>query len=116
MKMPISVKHVQINKANNMINIVIAAASIVVAFSLFSAKALVGQSSYQHRVIAEKNKASAQLKANVTAANNLKTQYDVFEQANPNIIGGQGGSNPGEGPTDGDNSRIVLDALPSQWL
>jgi hypothetical protein len=115
MKLPISVKHMQIDKANNMINIVVAASSLIITFSFMSTKALMSQSSYQHKAIAQKNKAAAELKANVSAANTLKTQYDVFEQANPNIIGGQGGNNPGDGPTDGDNARIVLDALPSQY-
>jgi hypothetical protein len=115
MKMHVSVKHVQINKANNMMNIVVAVASFVIIFSLISAKALLSQSSYQHKAISQKNKAVKQLKANVSAANTLKNQYDVFEQANPNIIGGIGGSTPGEGPSDGDNARIVLDALPSQY-
>jgi hypothetical protein len=115
MKVPISVKHVEINKANNLINIVVGVATIVIVFSLMSAKALVSQSSYQHKAISEKNKAAKQLKANVSAANTLKNQYDVFESANPNIIGGQGGDNTGDGPSDGDNARIVLDALPSQY-
>lgn len=110
-----SIKHVQIDKARNNMLIVVAIASIVTAFSLLSAKALLSQSSYQHKVLKEKNKAIKQLKTNINAADTLKSQYDVFEAQDPNIIGGQGGTNPGNGPNDGDNARIVLDALPSQY-
>ncbi len=113
--MKISVKHIEIGKTNNFIMLVAAIASIITIFSLISAKALVSQSAYQRKVLAEKSKAVKQLKDNVNAANTLKSQYDVFESGNPNIIGGQGGSNPGNGPSDGDNARIVLDALPSQY-
>jgi acetolactate synthase regulatory subunit len=115
MNLHASIKHTQINKANNMMNIVIAFAAVVITFSLISTKALLSQSSYQHKALGEKNKAVKQLQENVTAANSLKTQYDVFEQANPNMIGGKGGEDPGDGPKDGDNARIVLDALPSSY-
>jgi hypothetical protein len=132
-----SVKHVQINKANNMMLIVAAAASIITAFSLLSAKALLSESAYQHKVLKQKNQAVKQLKDNLNAAKELKNQYDVFEKANPNIIGGVGGetiasalgagSSLGQnigtsngnpivlGPQDGDNAKVVLDALPSQY-
>jgi hypothetical protein len=111
-----SVKHVQINKANNTMLAIAAAAAVVTVFSLLSAKALLSQSSYQHRVLKEKNKAVKQLQENVDAAKALKTQFDIFEAGNPNIIGGLGGVNAGfTGPSDGDNARIVLDALPGQY-
>jgi hypothetical protein len=95
--------------------IVVAISSVVAVFSLMSAKALLSQSSYQHKVLSEKNKAIQQLKDNVDAANKLKTQYDIFAKQDPNIIGGSGGENAGTGAKDGDNARIVLDALPSQY-
>jgi hypothetical protein len=139
MKLPFktSIKHVQIDKARNTMLIVVGVASFITAFSLLSAKTLLGQSSYQHKVLKEKNKAVKQLKDDIGAANALKNQYDVFEKANPNIIGGVGGesiaaaigagssgdqntvTNNGQpivlGPQDGDNAKVVLDALPSQY-
>lgn len=118
MKMPfkVSVKHVQINKAANTMMFAAAIACVITAFSLLSAKALLSQSSYQHKVLKQRNAAVKQLKENVSAAETLKTQYDVFAKGNPNIIGGQGGiGTTGTGPNDGDNARIVLDALPSQY-
>jgi len=115
-KIKTSIKHLQIINANNMMFTVVAVASLVIVFSLLGAKALLSQSNFQHKILKEKNKAVQQLKSNIDAANTLKTQYDVFENENPNIIGGQGGINvSSNGPSDGDNARIVLDALPSQY-
>ncbi|MBA3757871.1 hypothetical protein H0X09_03330 [Candidatus Saccharibacteria bacterium] len=115
MKLAVSTKHFQINKANNMILVVMAVSAIITVFCLVSAKALLSQASYQRKVISEKDKAVDQLKENVKAGKELAAQYNVFEKADPNIIGGKGGDLPGEGPLDGDNPRIVLDALPSQY-
>lgn len=105
-----------IDKANNLMFAAVATSAMVVVFSLLSAKALLSQSSFQHKVLKAKNSAVNQLKSNLSAANTLKNQFDVFEKGNPNIIGGQGGVNTtANGPSDGDNARIVLDALPSQY-
>ncbi len=115
MALHISIKHFEINKANNRLAITVAVAVIISVFCLVSAKSLLNQSAYQRRVLAAKQTAANQLKTNVAAAQQLLVQYQVFENNTPNIIGGQGGSNPGNGPSDGDNARIVLDALPSQY-
>lgn len=115
MEIKTSIKHLQINKANTRILIIIAVTSIVTAFSLMSTKALFQQSMYQRKVLGERNKAVKLLEANVESAKKLKAQYDVFEEGDPNIIGGQGGENAGAGLSDGDNAQIALDALPSQY-
>ena len=60
----------------------------------------------------KKEKAKKQLAANVTAKDSLVSSYQQFEARTQNIIGG----NPsGTGQNDGDNARIVLDALPSKY-
>jgi alpha-glucosidase (family GH31 glycosyl hydrolase) len=135
MQVKASIKHIQINKANNAMFITVAVASVVTVFSLFSAKALLAQSAYQHKVLKNRNEAIKTLKSNVQAANSLKKQYDNFESQNPNIIGGVGGDDIAEAITksggsgsvslgdktvalnnqDGDNAKIVLDALPSAY-
>jgi hypothetical protein len=136
MKIKASVKHLQIDKANNMMFIVVAAASILVVFSLVSAKILLAQSAYQHRALKAKNLAVEKLKDNAKAADQLKKQYDAFESQNPNILGGAGGldvaaaiAEQGEqagsikvnnqtinlSGQDGDNAKIILDALPSSY-
>jgi len=111
MNLHISVKHLQINKTNNFVLMVVAITSIVTVFSLVSIKELLSQSSYHKKVLSEKRKAVSQLKTNLDAVKGLMTQYDVFAQGNPNLIGGQGGP----GSPEGDNAKIVLDALPSQY-
>ncbi len=111
----LSIKHFEINKANNQLIVTVAVAVVISVFCLVSTKSLLNQSAYQRRVLAAKHTAADQLKANAAAAGQLLIQYQVFENNTPNIIGGQGGSNPGNGPSDGDNARIVLDALPSQY-
>jgi hypothetical protein len=107
-----STKHLQIDKANSTMVLTVAIAAFVVAFSLVAARSLLNKSAYQSRVIAAKEKASKQLKQNVQAAGSLTTAYKAFVSTDDNIIGG----NPsGSGDKDGDNAKITLDALPSQY-
>lgn len=81
-------------------------------FSLVASRALLTQRGYQSRVIAEKKKALAQLKANNEAADQLVNSYKAFISTPDNIIGGLPA---GSGDRDGDNAKIVLDALPSKY-
>ncbi len=111
-KTTFSVKQLLINKANAQMMIMIAGSAIIVVFSLVSSRALLIQRSYQSRVISEKEKALKQLKSNVTAVSSLVKSYDQFESATENVLGG---SPSGGGEKDGDNARVVLDALPSQY-
>jgi hypothetical protein len=136
MKIKASVKHMQINKANNLMFIVVALSAVIVVFSLASAKTLLSVSSYQHRALKAKHDAIKKLQNNAKEAEALKKQYDTFENQNPNILGGVGGLDVAEaiatqgeaagsikvnGQTinlsgqDGDNAKIVLDALPSSY-
>jgi hypothetical protein len=78
MKVKTSIKHLQIDKDNNLMFIAVALAAVLVVFSLVSAKTLLGVSSYQHRV----------------------------------TLGGKTLNLSGQ---DGDNAKIVLDALPSSY-
>ncbi len=105
-------KRVQVNKTTALIVIVIAVASFVTVFSLVASKALLSQRNYQSRVIAEKEKAKKQLDANLKSVTILQTQYKAFENTSENLLGG----NPaGNGDKDGDNARLILDALPSKY-
>jgi Tfp pilus assembly protein PilO len=63
-------------------------------------------------VITEKTKALNQLKENNAAAEKLVASYKSFVAEPINIISGSSG---GTGDRDGDNARIVLDALPSKY-
>lgn len=108
----ISGKRLQIDKANSTVVAFVAVAAFVVVFSLVASKALLSQRSYQARVIKEKTKALNQLKANNEAAKKLEASYSVFIASPTNIIAG---TTTGTGDRDGDNARIVLDALPSKY-
>jgi hypothetical protein len=117
MDLKISTKHLKIDKAQSTAIIVIVAASVVTIFCLISSKALISQANYQRRVLHARRDAVKKLNSNVTAANKLINYYNsVFEGNNPdNIIGGKNVTSAGAVPPDGDNARIVLDALPSKY-
>ncbi len=73
---------------------------------------MIGQLKYQNDVITAKKQAVTQLKTDINATNNLVVSYKAFVGNPQNILGG----NPaGNGPKDGDNGKIVLDALPSAY-
>jgi hypothetical protein len=114
MRLPVSVKHIQIDKAGSAIVISVSVATAVIIFSLVSVKTLLSQASYQRKVVNEKHIAINQLRSNIAAVNTLVTQFKSFDSENPNMIGGAG-SNNGTGAKDGDNARITLDALPSKY-
>ncbi|MEO5627579.1 MAG: hypothetical protein ABIQ89_01685 [Candidatus Saccharimonadales bacterium] len=108
----ISLKRVQISKANTTMVIATAGAAFIVTFSIIAGKALVSKQAYQSRIIGGKEKAVNQLQANIKATNTLVTSYKAFVGTSSNVIGG----NPaGTGDKDGDNAKIILDALPSQY-
>jgi hypothetical protein len=105
-------KRLQINRANATIAITVAAAAFVATFSLVASRALWSQRGFQGRVIKAKEQARNQLHDNIKAADSLVTSYKDFVGAPNNVLGG----NPaGNGERDGDNGRIVLDALPSKY-
>jgi hypothetical protein len=107
-----SVKHVQIDKSQSTILAVVALAVVVVVFGLFATKAMVSKGLYQRRALSARRQVVGQLKDNYEAAQTLFNQYGVFAKSDPNIIGG---IIDGESSQDGDNAKIVLDALPSTY-
>lgn len=111
-KLPISTKRLQIDKANTRIVTIIAVAAILTTFSIVASRALLSQRSYQARVIVEKEKAAKQLKINRENLERLKTSYLAFVSTPQNIIGGDSKTN---GEKNGDNAKIILDALPSKY-
>lgn len=105
-------KRALIDKANTTILIAAAVAAFLVVFSLVSAKALVGQIGYQTKVISEKKKTKEQLEKNLEARDSLVKSYQAFTRASRNVIDG---STVGTGDRDGENGKIILDALPSKY-
>ncbi len=111
-KAPVSNKHLLINKANTMVVVVVALAAFFTTLSLVVSRSILAKRSYQSRVIAEKEKTSKQLKANIEAVDSLVSSYQAFVAQQENIIGGSSGGN---NERDGDNAKIILDALPSKY-
>lgn len=105
-------KRTQIDKAKTRSVSFVAIAVFVTVFSLVSANSLLKQRSYQAKVINKKEAANDQLEKNIEATESLVASYKQFVASPVNMISG----NPsGTGEKDGDNARLVLDALPSKY-
>ena len=108
----ISTRRLAIDKANVQVVAITGVAAFVTVFCIFAARAVWDLNSYQARVIKEKQTANNQLQENVDNYKKLKSRYSTFNKSNPNIIGG---NSDGQGDRDGDNSKIILNALPSKY-
>lgn len=107
-----SQKRQLIDKANQKVVVMTSLAAFVVVFSLVASKALFSQMMYQNKIVTAKKQTFSQLKADYSAAQNLETAYQAFVSTPQNVIGG----NPsGTAANDGDNGKIILDALPGQY-
>lgn len=106
----VSVKHDIIDKANSNTVLVVAGAVFVIVFCMFAIRTLFGQMTFQNTVISEKKTALNQLERNVVNLSTLSDNYETFDTSVLNVLGG---SKDGEGPRDGVNTKIVLDALPA---
>jgi hypothetical protein len=107
-----STKQIQINKANSSIVLVVGIAAFLTVFSVVASKSLLARRSYQAKVIGLQEQARDQLGANIQAVDQLKVSYQSFVGRPENIIAG---NSQGSGERDGDNAKIVLDALPSVY-
>lgn len=106
-----SVKHEIIHSANARMFAAIAIAVFIVIFCLFASQALFSQSLYQQRIISEKQATLRTLQDNKRSVEELESAYADFVNDPVNVIGGD---SDGDGADDGDNAKIVLDALPSE--
>ncbi len=110
----ISVKHIQIDKANQAVIIACAVASAVLVLGAFTSYALLKLNAHQGRVITENEKTLAQLVENIAIKEDIVQSYNLFTTTERNVLGGST-SGLAEGDKDGDNARLVLDALPSKY-
>ncbi len=110
--MKFSTRRLMIIKSNSQIIFMISAATAITVFSLVASRALTNQMAYQGRVIDEKSKALSQIKNNVASVNKLITAYNELQGSTKNVISG---NRDGIGDRDGDNIKIILDALPSKY-
>ena len=111
-KVTSSTKRSLIGKANSTIVLVTGIAAFLVIFCLVASKTLLSQMGYQNRIMNAKKTAVSQLKTNLEARNSLVSSYAAFVNTPQNVIGGDP---HGSGAQDGDNAKLVLDALPSQY-
>lgn len=105
-------KRALISKANSTMVIATGVAAFIFVFSAVASKSLFSQASYQNKVIAQKKSALSTLKSDINAVDSLKESYKSFVGTPRNVLGG---SPTGGGDQDGDNAKIVLDALPSKY-
>lgn len=108
----LSLKQLAIDKDNTSIAIAVGLAAFIIVFALVASQALWQQRGYQAKVISKKKVALKELKRSSSEVEKLKTSYATFADAKENVLGGNPG---GTGDRDGDNSRLVLDALPSKY-
>jgi hypothetical protein len=111
-RLNVSMKHVQIDKANSVVVAAVAAAAFVLVFAGFAARSLIEIRNYQARVIEQKLEARDDIRLSLEGAQQLQSTYNAFVAQPQNIIGGNSNA---AGERDGDNGRIVLDALPSSY-
>jgi Tfp pilus assembly protein PilO len=102
-----------IGKANSSMVIATTIAAFVLVFTLVAGKSLIGQMGYQNRVIDAKKTAHKHLEDDLNARNTLEDAYNSFTAEDPNVLGGDAKSTATS--KDGDNAKIVLDALPSRY-
>lgn len=107
-----SPKRGAIDKANAQTLGLVAAAAFISVFCLVSSQTIWASNIYLNKVASAKQKAYKQLQDNLKATASLSDSYQTFSSQDPNVIGG---SPTGAGDHDGDNARLVLDALPSSY-
>ena len=107
-----SQKKLQVDKINSSVVMVVAIAAFVVVFMLLASRALLMRMSYQNRVISAKETAREQLRDNLDQVDDLVTAYKAFAETPNNVLGG---SSSGKSQNSGDNAKITLDSLPSQY-
>lgn len=108
----VSLKQIGLDKTNSRIVTITSVAAFLVVFFLVASYMLFTQMMYQNKVIGAKRKAATQLEQNIKARDSLVTSYEAFVNVPQNALGG----NPdGTGPQDGNNAKLVLDALPSKY-
>jgi hypothetical protein len=108
----ITSKRALIDKANSSLVIITGLAAFLTVFSMVASKTLFSQLAYQNRVLKEKHATVVRLRSNITAANELEGSYKAFTNTTTNVIGGD---SQGNGERDGNNAKIILDALPSNY-
>jgi len=117
MKPKLNPKSVQLGKDQSRLLLTVVIGTFITIFCLVGAKSMAGKLFYQGRVISARHKSVQQMKNDIKNANTLAAQYKGVFIGNDsqNIIGGKNDANPYAVPPNGDNGRIVVDALPVSY-
>ncbi len=107
-----SVKKIQIDKDSKTMIIWVAITIFIVIFSLVSANSLYSIFNHQNKVISANNNSLNILNKDKSSVGQLIGSYKNFVNTSTNIIGGSTSSNT---QNNGDNAKIILDALPSSY-
>ena len=107
-----SIKRTLIEKSNATVVVITSIACFIVIFSVVAVISLFDQFMYQNRVIGADQTALRQLNDDIQSTKSLVTAYNAFVSTPTNSIGGDPN---GTGPQDGNNAKIILDALPSKY-
>ena len=103
-------KKTQLANTNNLQVIWLSVAIFIVIFCFFGVKSLYSEGQYQNRVIKAQNSTLSTLSDNLASVSQIEKSYEAFNNLPQNILGG----NPSTtGGNNGNNSKIILDALPN---
>jgi hypothetical protein len=106
-------KHnIKIDKASRLIATCLTISVFILVGSFVGCYQLLKQAQYQNKVLKEKNASKTNLEVNIKNVNALNDSYASFVSSPINFIGGE---SSGEGPRDGNNAKLVLDAMPSKY-
>lgn len=107
-----SEKHLQVDKDKTTVFALVAIAAVSAVFALALIRGFWSRAGYLGKVADTKKTALTQLESNKAAVDELKKAYDDFNGQAVNLVGASSG---GDGPLEGDNASLVLDALPSKY-
>ncbi len=103
----------QINHFANVITATVGVGIFLTLFFIFSINLLWNRYLYQQKVINLQNAALSNLNKDISVSNSLGHSFQNFIKPPVNIIGGS--SSNANSINGGDNSKIILDALPSSY-
>ncbi len=108
-----NIKQTQIKHFASVITTTLSIGIFLTLFFVFSINILWSKYLYQTKVINDQNAALVNLNRDIRVSKNLTTSFKKFISPPINIIGGN--SKNANSVKGGDNSKIVLDALPSSY-
>ncbi len=114
-KLPDVAKKIDLEKSKSRSTLIVAGLAVVIIFCLVGSKQLLSLAVYQRKVINARNAAVKQVNKNLANVASLDQSYKLFDETDPNIIGGKNTTDTEAQPPDGNNARIVLNALPSKY-